>query len=48
MKFQAHYSTGAAAASLTSTVMPTITTVDAAILEENVVRYERIKKKGKL
>ncbi|XP_058794061.1 RING-type E3 ubiquitin-protein ligase PPIL2 [Phymastichus coffea] len=42
----ASYSTGAAAASLTSTVMPRVTTVDAAVLDEDVVRYERVKKKG--
>ncbi|XP_001602955.1 RING-type E3 ubiquitin-protein ligase PPIL2 [Nasonia vitripennis] len=42
----AHYSTGAAAAGLTSTVMPRVTTLEAAVLEEDVVRYERVKKKG--
>ncbi|XP_014205279.1 peptidyl-prolyl cis-trans isomerase-like 2 [Copidosoma floridanum] len=42
----AHYSTGAAAAGLTSTVMPRVLTLDAAVLEEDVVRYERVKKKG--
>ncbi|XP_011495689.1 PREDICTED: peptidyl-prolyl cis-trans isomerase-like 2 [Ceratosolen solmsi marchali] len=42
----AHYSTGAAAAGLTSTVMPRVTVLEAAILEEDVVRYERVKKKG--
>ncbi|KAJ8681576.1 hypothetical protein QAD02_017368 [Eretmocerus hayati] len=42
----AHYSTGAAAAGLTSTVMPRVTSLDAAVLDEDVVRYERVKKKG--
>ncbi|XP_076656738.1 RING-type E3 ubiquitin-protein ligase PPIL2 [Halictus rubicundus] len=42
----AHYSTGAVAAGFTSTVMPTETTHQAAIIAEDLVRYERIKKKG--
>ncbi|KAL7288708.1 hypothetical protein TKK_0017433 [Trichogramma kaykai] len=42
----APYSTGAAAAGFTSTVMPVVRTTDAAILDEDVVRYERVKKKG--
>lgn len=42
----AHYSTGAVAAGFTSTVMPTETTHQAAVISEDLVRYERIKKKG--
>lgn len=42
----AHYSTGAVAAGFTSTVMPAETTHHAAIIEEDLVRYERVKKKG--
>ena len=43
---QAHYSTGAVAASFTSTVMPTETTHQAAVIAEDLVPYERVKKKG--
>ncbi|KAK4018138.1 hypothetical protein OUZ56_000208 [Daphnia magna] len=42
----AHYSTGAVAAGFTSTVMMPETTHEPAILDENIVRYQRIKKKG--
>ncbi len=42
----AHYSTGRVAASLTSTVMEVVNNNDAAVLDSDVVRYERIKKKG--
>lgn len=42
----AHYSTGMVAAGFTSTVMSPETTHEAAILDEDVVRYARIKKKG--
>lgn len=42
----AHYSTGAAAASLTSTVMLPTTKLEAAVLDEDAVRYPRVKKKG--
>lgn len=42
----AHYSTGAVAAGFTSTVMPTETTHQAAVITEDLVRYERVKKKG--
>lgn len=42
----AHYSTGMVAAGFTSTVMSPETNHEAAILDENVVRYQRIKKKG--
>ncbi|XP_066586836.1 RING-type E3 ubiquitin-protein ligase PPIL2 [Prorops nasuta] len=42
----AYYSTGAVAAGFTSTVMPAATQVRAALVEEDLVRYERVKKKG--
>lgn len=42
----AHYSTGAVAASFTSTAMVPIYNSEAAILEDHVIRYERVKKKG--
>jgi len=42
----ASYSTGAVAASFTSTAMERETEHEAAILEDDVVRYARIKKKG--
>ncbi|XP_022920899.1 RING-type E3 ubiquitin-protein ligase PPIL2 [Onthophagus taurus] len=42
----AHYSTGKVAAGFTSTVMPMELTHEAAIIEEDIVRYERVKKKG--
>lgn len=42
----AHYSTGAVAASFTSTAMQPIYNHEAARLEDHVVRYERVKKKG--
>lgn len=42
----AYYSTGRVAASLTSTVMEPTNINQADILEDDVVRYERIKKKG--
>lgn len=42
----AHYSTGAVAASFTSTVMEPVTELEAAILDKDIVRYSRIKKKG--
>lgn len=42
----AHYSTGAVAASFTSTAMVPETEHEAAILEDDVVRYERVKTKG--
>ena len=43
----AHYSTGAVAASFTSTAMAPVFTHEAAIVDEDLVRYERVKKKGK-
>lgn len=43
---QAHYSTGAVAAGFTSTVLAPETKHEAAIVEEDLVRYERVKKKG--
>lgn len=42
----AHYSTGEVAASFTSTAMAPVYNHEAAILEDHVVRYERVKKKG--
>lgn len=42
----AHYSTGAVAAGFTSTVVAPQTKHEAAIIEEDLVRYERVKKKG--
>lgn len=42
----AHYSTGAVAAGFTSTIMEPVSHHVAAILHEDVVRYERVKKKG--
>ncbi|KAH8859151.1 RING-type E3 ubiquitin-protein ligase PPIL2 [Schistosoma japonicum] len=42
----ATYSTGRAAASLTSTVMEPVTKIEPAILEDDVVRYKYVKKKG--
>ena len=43
----APYSTGKVAASFTSTAMNRETVHEAAIIEEDVVRYSRVKKKGK-
>lgn len=43
---QAHYSTGAVAAGFTSTIMPAETIHQAAVIAEDLVRYERVKKKG--
>ena len=42
----ANYSTGAVAASFTSTAMERETEHEAAVLEDDIVRYARIKKKG--
>lgn len=42
----AHYSTGAVAASFTSTAMVPVFTHEAAIIDEDIVKYERVKKKG--
>lgn len=42
----AHYSTGTVAASFTSTAMVPISQHEAAIIDEDVIKYERIKKKG--
>lgn len=42
----AHYSTGAVAASFTSTALAPVYNHEPAILEDSVVRYERVKKKG--
>lgn len=42
----AHYSTGAVAASFTSTTMGVRLEHEPAIIHEDEVRYERVKKKG--
>ncbi|XP_052800214.1 RING-type E3 ubiquitin-protein ligase PPIL2-like [Mya arenaria] len=42
----AHYSTGAVSASFTSTAMEPTTQHEAAIIDEDIIRYERLKKKG--
>ncbi|KAL0272613.1 UNVERIFIED_CONTAM: hypothetical protein PYX00_005516 [Menopon gallinae] len=42
----AHYSTGRVAASFTSTALVPETVHEAAIIEEDELRYERVKKKG--
>lgn len=42
----AHYSTGAVAASFTSTVMEVTTAHEPAVLADDVVRYSMVKKKG--
>ncbi|CAD7014882.1 unnamed protein product [Ceratitis capitata] len=42
----AHYSTGAVAASFTSTAMAPVYNSEAAIIEDDLVKYERVKKKG--
>ncbi|XP_015908647.1 RING-type E3 ubiquitin-protein ligase PPIL2 [Parasteatoda tepidariorum] len=42
----AHYSTGAVAASSTSTAVEPSTFHEAAVLDDNTVRYARVKKKG--
>lgn len=42
----AHYSTGAVAASFTSTAMVPVSQHEAAIIEDDIVKYERVKKKG--
>lgn len=42
----AHYSTGAVAAGFTSTTSDRVTVHEAAIVDEDELRYERVKKKG--
>lgn len=42
----AHYSTGAVAAGFTSTTILPVTVHEAAIVDEDEIRYERVKKKG--
>ncbi|XP_037950047.1 RING-type E3 ubiquitin-protein ligase PPIL2 [Teleopsis dalmanni] len=42
----AHYSTGTVAASFTSTAMVPVSQHEAAIIDEDLVKYERVKKKG--
>jgi len=44
----AHYSTGAVAAAFTATGMDPVTAHEAAIVDEDEIRYKRIKKKGYL
>lgn len=44
----AHYSTGKVAASFTSTSMPLNVTNEVGIIADDLVRYERVKKKGYL
>lgn len=44
----AHYSTGAVAASFTSTVLQPISKHEPAIIDEDLVKYDRVKKKGYL
>lgn len=42
----AHYSTGKVAAAFTSTAMVPELTHEPAIIHEDLVKYERVKKKG--
>ncbi|XP_030378297.1 RING-type E3 ubiquitin-protein ligase PPIL2 [Scaptodrosophila lebanonensis] len=42
----AHFSTGAVAASFTSTAMMPVSQHEAAIIDDDLVKYERVKKKG--
>ncbi|XP_021370894.1 peptidyl-prolyl cis-trans isomerase-like 2 [Mizuhopecten yessoensis] len=42
----AHYSTGTVSASFTSTAVEPATSHEAAIINEDILRYERVKKKG--
>ncbi|XP_041456134.1 RING-type E3 ubiquitin-protein ligase PPIL2-like [Lytechinus variegatus] len=42
----AHFSTGRVAAGFTSTVMAPQTVHEAAVIDEDIIRYERVKKKG--
>lgn len=42
----AHYSTGAVAASFTSTAMVPVSQIEAAIIDDDIVKYERVKKNG--
>ncbi|XP_072024376.1 RING-type E3 ubiquitin-protein ligase PPIL2-like [Amphiura filiformis] len=42
----AHYSTGMVAAGFTSTAMTPETAHESAIIDEDIIRYERVKKKG--
>jgi peptidyl-prolyl cis-trans isomerase-like protein 2 len=43
----ANYSTGRVAASFTSTVMEIVTHQEPAIIDENEIRWERVRKLGK-
>ncbi|XP_022222135.1 RING-type E3 ubiquitin-protein ligase PPIL2 [Drosophila obscura] len=42
----AHYSTGAVSASFTSTAMMPVSQIEAAIIDDDLVKYERVKQKG--
>lgn len=42
----AHYSTGMVAAGFTSTAITPQTVHEAAVIDEDIIRYERVKKKG--
>lgn len=42
----AHYSTGKASAAFTSTILEPVTHLEAAIIDEDILRYERVKKKA--
>lgn len=42
----AHYSTGTVAASFTSTAMVPVSQIEAAIIDDDLVKYERVKKNG--
>ncbi|PIK58991.1 putative peptidyl-prolyl cis-trans isomerase-like 2-like [Apostichopus japonicus] len=46
IEIQAHYSTGRVSASFTSTAMDPTTEHEQAIVDEDIIRYKRIKKKG--
>lgn len=42
----AHYSTGTVAAAFTSTAMVPVSRTEAAVISDDVIKYERVKKKG--
>lgn len=42
----AHYSTGAVAASFTSTAMVPVSKIQAAVISDDLIKYDRVKKKG--
>ena len=43
---QAHFSTGVVAAGFTSTVMEPVLEHEAAVVDDDTVRYKHVKKKG--